>query len=131
MLKDRIKGAGRYAKNRLAPDAEIAALIDIVFDAGWYAALYDDISSDADEARAHYLRTGYLENRSPHPIFDPLFYLETYEDVRNAGIPAIIHYLNSGGREWRKPCAWIDMDSYYKDRQPEVEATASGTILED
>lgn len=119
------------ARSRLLPDADLKPVLEKVFDAEWYLALYEDIKPDAEAALAHYVRTGYLENRSPHPLFDPDFYLETYEDVRNAGLPAIVHYLNSGGREWRRPCGWIDMDAYYQAFQQDVEATATSTILED
>ncbi|MEL6569298.1 MAG: glycosyltransferase [Pseudomonadota bacterium] len=101
------------------------------FDETWYLAQYPEVSESELSPVDHYRQIGAFENLSPNPVFDAEFYVRTYPDVVEANLPAIVHYMMHGGREWRRPCPYFDMDRYFEAHQASVEATPSGTIVED
>ncbi len=68
-----------------------------------------------------YLKTGWREGRSPHPLFDEVWYADRYPDVRAAGFPGLVHYLRFGWREGRSPHPLFD-EVWYADRYPDVRA---------
>jgi hypothetical protein len=68
-----------------------------------------------------YLKIGWREGRSPHPLFDEVWYADRYPDVRAAGFPGLVHYLRFGWREGRSPHPLFD-EVWYADRYPDVRA---------
>lgn len=72
-----------------------------LFHEDWYRATYPDVV--AEDALAHFLRTGWRDGHDPGPGFDGAFYLARYPDVSEAGFNPVLHYLRYGRAEARLP----------------------------
>ncbi|MEO1015843.1 MAG: glycosyltransferase [Pseudomonadota bacterium] len=102
-----------------------------VFHRAWYTAAYPDVAASDRDPFEHYLKHGYREDRSPHPLFNAQHYKREYADIAKAGMPSIAHYLRNGGREKRAPSPLVDLETYYDEYGDAVSKTETGTILED
>lgn len=117
----------------MATDEELLELLSEAhaFCEPWYVATNPEATMSGLAPIEQFVEIGQYEGASPHPLFDPAFYLERNRDVEQAGTSPIVHYLRYGGKEWRLPSPMIDGDRYYESYRSRVEATATGTILED
>ncbi len=90
-----------------------------LFDAGWYLAHNPDVASANVDPLRHYLASGGMEGRNPHPWFDSHFYLSRYPDVAASGANPLVHYLRHGGLEGRDPNPHFS-GSQYLELHPEI-----------
>lgn len=72
------------------------------FDAAFYLANNPDVAFKNLDPIVHYLLTGWLEGRDPHPDFSTRAYLKSNPDVEAAGINPFFHYITTGTMEGRK-----------------------------
>jgi hypothetical protein len=93
----------------------------IKIDERWYLATYPDVTRAIDrktvrDARDHYERFGYFENRLPYPIeVKESWYANAYPDVKEAiarrDFPsAQTHFERNGFREGRVPYPGFEFD---------------------
>lgn len=86
----------------------------VYVDEAWYRGNHPDVDAaieagDLPSARAHYIRSGYFEDRQPHHIeVDENWYLAEYPDVAEAVANGVFdsaqqHFSSSGFREGRIP----------------------------
>lgn len=66
-----------------------------------YLTAYPDISGSGLPPAEHYLRYGWLENRTIGINFDPIAYLQANPDVYEQNINPVTHYLENGLKEQR------------------------------
>ena len=74
-----LRSRARRALDRLRTTPEERAHIEALrasglFDAGYYLRQYPDVAGTGRDPLLHYVRLGWREGRSPHPVFDPSFY---------------------------------------------------------
>jgi glycosyltransferase involved in cell wall biosynthesis len=101
----------------------------LLFDPAWYAEQGTDASAGSpDEVLAHYLRSGHLEDRSPHPLFDAAWYGDRYPHSRESGLPALIHFLEHGAADSLDPNPWFDSAHYYAQR-PNLRAQGGNALV--
>ncbi len=92
----------------------VGALAEVRVDEAWYLKTYPDVaaaikSRHVKSARAHYISSGYFEDRLPEdPKVDEAWYLKTNPDVARAIAAghkktAFEHYLDGGYGEGRLP----------------------------
>ncbi len=92
----------------------VATLVETRVDEAWYLKTYPDVAEairnrQVKSARAHYISSGYFENRLPEdPKLDEAWYLRTNPDVAKAVAAgerksALQHYLDGGYAEGRVP----------------------------
>ena len=72
-----------------------------MFDAGYYFAMYPELSQAGVDPLRHYCERGWREGKNPCDDFDTLSYLETYKDIREADINPFWHYVVAGASEQR------------------------------
>lgn len=93
-------------------DLLTAALDTVPVDEEWYKEKYPDFYAQLlhghfENAKEHYIRYGFFEDRIPHPIkIDPEFYTREYPDIqRLAGDVAALqdHFESYGFKEGRLP----------------------------
>lgn len=90
-----------------APAAEMITVSDnrriiensLLFDADWYRATYG--FGEYLDAAAHYLNTGWRENKNPSPFFSTADYLQKNPDVAAAKMNPLLHFEKYGLREGR------------------------------
>lgn len=87
-----------------------------LFDAGHYLAQSGPLP-DGDDPLAHYLREGWREGLSPHPVFDPAWYLRQAPDAADG--PPLVHYLETGWRAGASPHPLFD-PAWYLAQYPDV-----------
>ena len=97
------------------------------FNAAYYLECNADVARNGVDPRKHFLRYGWKEGRSPHPLFDPPFYLENNPDVANAGANPVVHFLTYGVKENRSPNRLFDPE-YYITQNPDVAAAGMDPI---
>jgi len=107
--------SGRYAASVLF----LYAGKDRLFDAEYYRANASDILRSGMDPMFHYLRYGWREGRSPHPLFDTNYYLLSNPDVAAAKINPLLHFLRWGWREGRNPHPLFDTTGYLE-QAPEL-----------
>ena len=77
--------------------------IQFLFDVDWYRNL-SGLHLEFDlNPLYHYLKFGYKEDRSPHPLFDEQWYRSQNPDVVKSDLPGLYHYLKFGYKEDRSP----------------------------
>jgi hypothetical protein len=98
-----------------------------LFNADYYLETNPDVALSGVDPRAHFLRHGWREARSPHPIFDPSFYLENNPDVAAAGANPVVHFLTFAVKENRSPNRLFDLEFYLR-QNPDVTAAGMDPI---
>jgi len=71
------------------------------FDANWYLANYPDVAQAKIDPLEHFVKYGWLEDRSPSAEFDVAWYLSEYPDVAMANMNPLLHYIYYGEAEGR------------------------------
>lgn len=104
------KARNRGAKS--APILNAPQLFERFFDATWYAETYPDVKEFGWDAKDHYLKHGYSEKRSPHPLFDLHWYSERHPEVFEAGVEPLSHYFDRGWRMLHSPHPLFDPTQY-------------------
>ena len=99
-----------------------------LFDADYYRRTYTDVASAGVNPFLHFLFSGGLEGRNPHPLFDTAFYLRKYPDVAASQVNPLAHYLKHGAREGRQPHPLFD-PVYYLERYPDIRAAGLNPLL--
>ncbi len=113
----------RLALNpRAIRDAHLIAHSGI-FDAARYRERSPDVAAKGLSPLAHFVLSGGVEGRSPHPLFDSAWYLARYQDVAVSGINPLAHYLRTAAHEAREPHALFSTPHY---RAQVPAATALG-----
>lgn len=83
------------------------------FDQAWYLARHPDIASGRLAPLVHYLLSGSLEGRSPHPLFDEGYYRrENAAELAGSGVSALEHYIRRGAALGRSPHPAFDVAHY-------------------
>lgn len=78
-------------------DAAVASGFDAVF----YLAVNPDVAASGMDPLAHFLATGWLEDRDPNPAFSVRDYLDANPDVAAARLNPFAHYQVAGRAEGR------------------------------
>jgi hypothetical protein len=91
----------------------------LIFDAEWYLLKNEDVARGGFNPLDHYIRSGALEGRSPHPLFDPKFYLKTYPEAAITGRNPFLHYVTEGWKRGFKPHPQFD-PSFYRFAYPDI-----------
>jgi GT2 family glycosyltransferase len=91
------------------------------FDAAHYLRTYPDVAPGRLAPLLHFLRFGWREHRTPHPLFDTGYYLARYPDVAAAGTNPFVHFLRAGLTESRDPAACF-RTADYRARHPDLAA---------
>ena len=74
------------------------------FDGDYYLACYQDVKNAGIDPFAHYMTSGWRENRNPSPEFDTHFYKTTYLDqYEQARKNPLLHYVEVGSKTGHKP----------------------------
>jgi hypothetical protein len=71
-------------------------LVAALFDTAFYLETYPDVKQAGVNPIAHYLESGWKEDRNPSPMFNTRAYLEANPDVREAGVCPLVEYVTSG-----------------------------------
>ncbi|QUJ76022.1 glycosyltransferase [Sulfitobacter albidus] len=88
------------------------AMLQDVFSADWYVSENPDVQDYPGGAQAHYLKYGWREGRSPHPLFDTKWYLAQVPDLIETGKEPVAHYRTTGWREMRSPHPLFNLSWY-------------------
>ena len=83
--------------------AESDAAVASGFDASYYLASNPDVAASGMDPMAHFVATGWLEDRDPNPAFSVRDYLDANPDVAAAGLNPFAHYQVAGRAEGRAP----------------------------
>ena len=81
--------------------AESDAAVASGFDAAFYLAANPDVAASGMDPMAHFLATGWLEDRDPTAAFSVRDYLDANPDVAAAGLNPFAHYQIAGRAEGR------------------------------
>lgn len=73
-----------------------------LFDDSFYVSTYADIHAAKVDPFAHYIFSGWRENRNPSIYFDTQYYLRTYPDI---DFCPLLHYVRFGQAEGRRATA--------------------------
>lgn len=92
-----------------------------LFDAGYYAAAYPDVSPRPWRGALHYVRHGAVEGRDPNAYFRTRWYLDRYQDVQATGLNPLEHYLLFGADEGRDPSP-LFVTSWYTARNEDTNS---------
>jgi len=83
------------------------------FDQAHYLASYPDVAGGRMAPLVHYLLTGSLEGRAPHPLFDEGHYRrENAGELAGSGVSALEHYVRRGAALGRSPHPAFDLGHY-------------------
>lgn len=97
--------SGQGQPVRLAAAAMSKAESDAAVASGFHAAFYlaanPDVAASGMDPLAHFLATGWLEDRDPNPAFSVRDYLDANPDVAAAGLNPFAHYQVAGRIEGR------------------------------
>jgi len=115
------RAARLVSRRGRASEAQESAGLDLVFDSDYYLGQYPELATRSLAPLADYLRTGWREDRNPHPIFDTAFYLQCNPDVAASGMNPLVHYMTAGAYEGRDPHP-LFQSRYYLQQNPDVAA---------
>jgi len=73
-----------------------------LFDENYYLTKNLDVKAARVDPLDHYLNTGGLEGRNPHPGFDSRTYLQENADIVLHKLNPLLHYVRYGRKEGRK-----------------------------
>ena len=93
-----------------------------LFDEAYYLATNPDVAASGAAPLAHFIRTGAIEGRSPHPLFDGDYYRRQNSDVATEAANPLVHYWRFGAAERRNPHPLFDV-GYYVQNNPDVLAS--------
>jgi hypothetical protein len=82
-------------------DDEVTAAVRSEMDTAYYLDLYPDVAESGIDPVEHFVETGWLEGRDPHPEFSTSYYLEMNADIAGAGVNPYFHYIAAGRDEGR------------------------------
>jgi hypothetical protein len=100
----------------------------LLFNAEYYREMNAELTLPSDQLFSHFLRRGWREGRSPHPIFDLPFYMRTNHCVVDQDVNPVQHFLDHGWREGRNPNRLFDC-RYYLQIHPDVAAADMNPLL--
>lgn len=100
--------ASQVRRELISPSPRETSLFNRFFDAAWYLETYPDVRNYHSSPQKHYLRHGYAEGRSPHPLVDPSWYLDRHPEVAEAGAEPLCYYLETGWRRLHSPHPLFD-----------------------
>ena len=92
----------------------------LLFDADWYRATYG--FGEYLDAAAHYLNTGWRDNKNPSPFFSTEDYLRKNPDVAAAKINPLWHFEKYGLHEGRYSAEIRAVMSKILDRHPDCRS---------
>ena len=101
-----------------------AALVD----SAWYLEHYPDVKAAGVDPRAHFVKHGIKEGRSPNAFFNTRWYLAEYPDVARSGKNPVKHYLKYGAKEGRDPSETFSTKAYLSTYQ-DVARTGMNPLL--
>ena len=101
-------------------DAEVVASSGL-FDDAYYLTANPDVAISGAAPLAHFVLTGAVESRSPHPLFDPAYYRRHNPDVAE-GVNPLVHYCRFGAAASRSPHPLFD-SAFYLHNNPDVRGT--------
>jgi hypothetical protein len=106
-----------YARRGANPDVAPLAPLD----QRWYLATYPDVAAARAAPLVHYLVTGFVEGRSPHPLFDDAHYRsQQAADLAATSVSPLEHYRRVGWALGASPHPLFDV-AYYLGQAPAVE----------
>lgn len=113
------QGAGRTLHDRrhMAAYARRGAAPSVMplapFDQAHYLASNPDVAGGRMAPLVHYLLTGSLEGRAPHPLFDEAHYRRVNaSELAGSGVSALEHYVRRGAALGRSPHPAFDIGHY-------------------
>jgi glycosyltransferase involved in cell wall biosynthesis len=122
-------GMRRWVRERITRRRNYALVAESgLFDSSFYLQLNPDVAAAGVDPLVHYLASGGLEGRDPHPLFDSSFYLQSNPDVAAAGVNPLVHYLAAGGFEGRAPHPDFD-GAFYLASNPDVAAAGMNPLV--
>lgn len=71
-------------------------IVSGIFDRDYYLSAYPDIAAAGVDPLAHYMGTGFLEQRRPNAHFDPVFYVKQLGLDLTERINPLLHYIAVG-----------------------------------
>ena len=102
-----------------ADDIDLVASSPL-FDAGWYASRYKDVTKSGIPAAEHYLRFGAAELRAPSVYFDPQYYMaEQCPGLHDTATNPLLHYLKTGKESGLVPRALFESVSPRREFKPQ------------
>ena len=112
-----LRARARRALDRYRMSPEEKAQVELLrasglFDAAHYLRHSPDVAASGRDPLRHYVRIGWREGRSPHPLFDPFFYRQSNPDVASAAVDPLAHFAGQGWREGRDPHPLFDTSLY-------------------
>lgn len=81
---------------RLRALSDTDPLARVVFDAGWYAARYEDVRASAWDPLEHFLRHGAAEGRAPSAFLDPRVVRAGTRGLSPSPAAPLLHVLRRG-----------------------------------
>ncbi len=90
-----------------------------LFDAAWYLQEYPDAGASEADACAHFIASGWQEERRPNRYFDTAWYLHNNPGIVRSGINPVVHYVTTGEAEGRAPAEYFDLAWYATQHEPE------------
>ncbi|MGO9430507.1 rhamnosyltransferase WsaF family glycosyltransferase [Rhodoblastus sp.] len=111
------------------PNESIAKkLVSKLFSEKWYNSQIPQTSEADNDALLHYIRVGWREGRSPHPLFDGVWYLSKYPDIAQANVNPLLHFMTFGWKEGRSPHPFFD-SMWYRAKNTEVVPTGTNPVI--
>jgi len=83
-----------------------------VFDPDYYLRRNPDVAASRMRPLMHFMLTGEVEGRQPHPLFDTRWYLSMWPDVGRTRRSVLAHFLVHGSREGRDPHPLFSVEFY-------------------
>jgi glycosyltransferase involved in cell wall biosynthesis len=85
-----------------------------LFDSDYYVDTNADVDFEVINPFAHFLSTGWKENRNPHPLFDMAYYRSHDEAFHEADVNPLVHFVQIGASELRDTSPLFRRDDYLR-----------------
>jgi O-antigen biosynthesis protein len=117
-LSDKMKFLKSVARNWgnivFAYSSQCKAILEYaLFDAAYYCKQESGPRGSELKHLRHYLVSGFLHGRDPHPLFSTSYYLDNNPDLVKSGMNPLTHYVLHGYKEGRNPHPLFDASYYY------------------
>ncbi len=122
-----IAGGQIYPRYKLHSQIKLLANSQL-FDKQWYLAQYPDVAASGVDPLTHYLLSGALEGRDPHPLFNTAWYIEQCPKGSVSGMNPLVHFITSGSAKGYNPNPLFDTDWYSK-QYPDVAISGINPLL--